>query len=237
MLFLPKTRPMDTIELPILSSAPSFLEGTALIYTMEGGVNKVTQSAGAANTDIFAGVAFNLNRVPSTSVFVDTVTAPTGGGNRTLTFTPLNPSTQVSVVEVSTGTALTFNAGAGAGQFNLSGTTITFNTAEAGKTYYVTYRYTLTVDQARMRFGDGSWYGSGAPTSATQSIGVIKSGIVYTDMFTTQDNWSAANAGTIKVGANGYFQIGGTGATVQGSVRETPTPDFPWLGLYLNTAA
>lgn len=245
MLLHPKCRFVETTEWPIASTAATLFEGMALINisttatafssgATTSTIGAVKESAGGAG-EVFAGFALNVNRLPTTATMVEKVTVPAVTPfTVTLLNTPLTPSTTTSVVTTDGVTALVFNAGVASGQYNLVGTTVTFNTAQAGISYYVVYRYTPSQAQARYLFGDGSVVGPLAPADITGTVGVIRAGIVYTDAFDPSKNWFANAIGDVTSGAGGLLTRAGSGATVRAQVIAAPSVDFPYLGLYFD---
>lgn len=233
MLDVSNTRPGTSTELPVYSLAGAVEEGVALIHIPEGGLGKVQPSTGGANTNIFAGVALGYYTLPTQGVRVEEITVPSGAPYTvTLKAAPLAPSTGMLVKHNAT--VYTYDAAADAtGEYAVADKVITFNSADANKKVVVTYRYTLSLQEALALTGDGV-PGAVAPAAVTQTIGVIQKGVVYTDKFDTNDDWAAADIADIKAGANGFFQRGGTGAAVRGYVVHVPSADKPFLGLYID---
>lgn len=97
-----------------------------------------------------------------------------------------------------------------------------------GDSVTVTYKYQLTVVQARAVFGDVQPGGySGAYIG---QIGVVKRGQLYTSEFNASVDWSAATA--IKLAPNGQItDQSGTGAVINGFVFALPTQEVPFLGI------
>jgi hypothetical protein len=98
-----------------------------------------------------------------------------------------------------------------------------------GHTVNVTYRYTLTVPEARAMNGDvipGNYAGL-----TTGSVGVIQAGTIYTDQFDSAVNWQAATA--VELGASGILtnQGGASNVVVPCTIIAIPTVDYPFLGL------
>jgi len=199
-----------------------------------GGIGTVIPSAGAS-TDIWAGLALNVYKVPSTAKYVDVITVPSASPyTASLTYAPVSPSTSTMSAVTETGTALTYNSSVGSGQYKVtSSTTITFNSAQAGNTYYVVYSYSLTVSQALTLFGDG-YVWKREPSQITQTIGAVTRGIVYTDAFDASSNWYGAQPSPLYTGAAGIITLSSTSTvTIPGRVLQAPSNDFPYLGVWL----
>jgi hypothetical protein len=231
MLLHSKTKGELSAELPVdPAQAGSIFEGQALSISMSSGVGVVDVTTGSG--DVFAGFAQNTYKVPSTAKKVDAITVPSSAPYTvTLSYTPLSASTTMAVV-TSTGTALAYNAGVGSGQFSVAGAIVTFNSVQAGLSYFAIYSYSLTVDQAQALFGDGYVYGKKEPSQVTQSVGCITRGIIYTDVFDPSSNWYGT-IGTVYTGANGMVTLSSGGASINCNILAAPSVDFPYLGLYL----
>lgn len=230
-----RTRWNVAIDMPIASGVTKLNEGAALVQVLENGEAKVKLSAGAAN-EIFAGVSYSQLMTPDSAVDVRTYTVPATPFKITLP----NKILDIAQVQIkkADGTVFTVDAGAPTGTTDVQGATgsdvLTFHSADEGASVTVTYRYALTVFQARALAGDGI-PGIGNPVQASGSVGVIQDGTVYTDQFNPANDWTAANVADIKTGANGYFVRGGSGAAVKGFVVGTPTTDRPYLGIRFQT--
>ena len=223
-------------DMPIASGVTKLDEGSALISVIENNEAKVKPSTGGSNNEIFVGVAYSQMDAASVSTDVRTYTIPASPYTVTLPNTPVGGVTAV-LVKDSTGTVYTVAATApsATGNVQLVGAVLTFHSSDVGKTVTVTYKYNLTVFQARSLTGDGI-LGLGNPVSASGSCGVIMNGLVFTDQFDPGADWGAANVADIKAGANGQFQRGGTGATVTNAyVIAVPSVDKPFLGLQLRS--
>lgn len=213
---------------PLAANVTTVEDGQALVLSVEDNVAKAKPSAGTSG-EIFLGIAYSRLVRPSTAVFVETVTGPDGGGAVTLTKTPK----ALASTSVRTGvTALTVQAGAANDdtEVQLVGAVLTFHADSAGIEYVVTYRYDLTLIEARNLFGDGI-HGPASAVEETGVVGVITDGEVWTSNFDPSDNWAAANIADIKTGASGEIVRAGNGAAIRGHVMKVPDADFPFLGI------
>ena len=241
MLELSLTKILLSQELPLYNLAAAFDEGSALEFIMGttqantgspvGAGNVVQPTSGNAGT-YHAGASLNVFTRPSTGVWVDTLVIGTTLPTVTLTQIP-TATTTVSVV--LNGVALTSTASAPTtSQYVIGGTnnqTLTFNTANAGLTVVVTYRYALTVQQAELFVGDGV-AGGYSPSTVTGTVGVIERGVVFTSNFNTSVYWGAGNITNITGASGGLYTSGGSGCAVTGTVYQIPTQDIPFLGIY-----
>jgi len=239
MLYMPKTRIRESYEWPVNTALASTLyEGQVLINSLSNGIGSVTQSNGNGS-DVWAGVSLNVWQVPTTAKWVDSITVPSAAPyTGTLSNAPISPSSTTISAQTADGTTsvLSYNGGVGSGQFSVTGNTqINFNAAQAGNTYIVTYTYTMSTQQAISYFGDGVVL-ERSPSQITNTVGVIRAGLVYTDQFDASQNWYAASISNITTGAGGVFTRGGSGmALTWVTVFEAPSVNYPWLGLYINS--
>ena len=244
MLDLSLTKILLSQEMPLLLTSAAFGEGTGLEFAWGSSQSGTGTPTGAGNvvqpgsgsSAVYAGTAMSVFTRPSTGVWVDTLVV----GSTTPTVTLSQVPTAASVISVTlstvTGTQFTQTAsGPSSTQYVVGGTnnqTLTFNSSNAGATVVVTYRYALTVQQAEMFVGDGV-AGGYSPSSVTNSVGVIERGIVFTSDFNTAAYWGAGNVSTVALASGGLYTIGGSGASVSGTVYQVPTVDIPFLGLYV----
>ena len=230
MLDKARTRMRDTGSKKIAMDSMAIVEGAGIIRAVENGEEVVkVPGSGAANTDVFVGVAFSKAEPPTTGVIVKEKHESVGA-SITLQREPTSAAV-VRVVDLTDGTSITIGSVA-SGVIGLSGKTVSFNSADQGDDYEFTYRYKLTAEEAQAMGGDGS--AGVTPSGGTGMVDYCHQGEVFTDQFETQDNWAlGATTAVITVGANGLFTSDGYGATVTGArVIHEPSSDLPYLGLY-----
>lgn len=234
MLNVANTRPIISDCAYADASVSVVEQGVGLIQKLVNGELTVLPSDGQ-DTSVFAGVAWTDLFAPSSMVAVEMYTVPATG---TLVVNLANTPTanaDVSVTKVSDGTVIA--QGGGGTQYAISGKVLTFGASNAGLAVKVTYRYALSVDDARYLFGQG--FATFAQASQqVRKIDFIRKGDVYITNYATGDNWAGfTSSNTIKVAANGIFTIAGgaTGPTVRAVVIHAPTEDNPYLGLRLDT--
>lgn len=236
------SRISEILPRSVLSSLSSIEEGAPLIFVQEDGEHKVKASAGGADTDVFAGVAFSEMDLFDVGVEVEEVTVPSSSPYKVvLKHAPTAYTAIGALVLTGTGpnysyTALTPDTGTspsdGGVELEASTANLYFHSDEAGALVRVTYRYNLTVAEKRALVGDGV-IGAGHPVGSSGAIGAITRGDVYISNFDPSKNWTA-NGIVVKAGANGLFTIGGTGSTVPCSVISSPNVDRPFLGLHIH---
>jgi len=232
MLLHAKTRIIESRDWPINPASSEIFEGMALTNNVVNGVGTVQASAGSSN-DVFAGFALNVQKCPTTAKYVELVTIPASPGPYTWTLanTPISPSGSTVSFVSAAGTALSY--GSGADNASVSGNVITFDSSDAGEQYYVTYAYSPTVAQLIYLFGDGVVL-KREPAAVTNTVGVIRAGLLYTDQFDPSQNWWAANIADLHTGAGGVVTRGGSGSAIHAQVVAAPGVDFPYLGLYFS---
>ena len=185
-------------------------------------------STGTAS-DVFVGFVFaGTSAAPFSEPYynkVEQFVVPSTG-IVTLSLTPI--AGQVSTYDTTTDT---FTADPTVSGANVSGLT-------AGDTVNVTYKYALTVIQARALFGDiqpGGYIGN-----YVGQIGVITRGTIWTSEFNAAQNWTAAGSAenVVVLAANGQLTLGTPGtagaaplAVPNAIVIGIPGQEVPFLGL------
>ena len=224
MLYFPNGRAVDSSEAVVAPGANIVAEGQALVRAIGAPASGVQQAMAADGTEIFVGFAIaGVSAAPLPALYqnkVETFVVPVGGVV-SLALTPV--AGQLAAFNVTTGLAISSPT--------VSGHTVTGLTA--GQTVRVTYKYALTVIQARALQGDvqpGGYAGA-----YVGQIGVIKRGVVYTSEFDAAVDWSLATA--IKLAPNGQItDQSGTGATINGYVVSIPGEEVPFLGIEFSAA-
>lgn len=232
MFDLARTRIIDSQNLKVHSLYPVTAEGLALVHDMEGGEAVVRASSGTSNNEIFVGFSLAQNIAPTSDIKVEDLVVP---ANAPYTLKLQRTPTAATEMLVKVGsTVLTFNAAVGAGQFNLTGDTLTFNVAQASGAVHIVYEYNMSAVEAQMKFGDQP-VGPTA-TSILGSVSVINKGYIFTNNFDKSDDYATAidSTAVLKAGTNGRLQLGGTGAAVPGRIFHAPSADVPFLGVYIN---
>jgi hypothetical protein len=234
MLDLSQSRIYESIEVPLYNFANSFEDGTGLIGKEINGIMSATTNSTATNNDLFLGIALSTLSSPVNGVNVLAITVPSSAPYTVIL--PAAPNAgQISIVDAVAGTAYVSEGSVGAvtavSEFNLTGSTLTFYSGNAGASLVVTYQYALTAIQAQNLVGYGL-IGGLSPSNITGTIGVIKRGLVFTSMFDASINWNATTG--LLVGNNGIFTAStGTGAAVNGYVAQAPSVGSPTLGIFL----
>lgn len=223
MLYFPNTRQYVSVELPVAPGSQVTAEGSALVADTTAGVFGVKPSTGGAG-DNFVGVSVSQQMTLNFMSKVEEFVHP-AGNTFTLARTPA--ASTLSVYNLTTGAVVP----AGAGGWTLAGRVLTLDAATLGNTLAATYRFAPTAIEARSIQGDV--YPGGPAGAMVNQVGVIKNGTIYTTEFDSTVNWRAANP-TVRVGANGLFTVGGSGAIVNCAIVSVPSVAQPFLGLMLN---
>lgn len=221
------TRVFQTESRPVETGALFEDEGMASVFVKEGDQTVVRPSTGAAG-EIFAGISQSRNAPP---IFlphvVDGIKAVAEGLEL-----PRTPIAGQILVRLD-GSAATIVAGApaAAGEVQLQGVDITYHADDLGKEVAYQMMYEPTVTEARQIKGDVPV--GGLPSSAQGVIGLVKEGDVATTYFDASADWSGVLA-EVKLGADGLFTVGGSGATVPNCVvASAPSAANPTLVLSL----
>lgn len=206
-------------------------EGVLLVASLDPatGTEKVAASTGTAN-EVVAGFAIRDNADNATTSEVEELVVPTTPNPLTVQLSNNNlVATQVRVVGAVTG-ALTEGNPVNAGEFSANDATgvLTFNAAQQGEAITVTYRYNLTVAEARLKFFQRNINNEASALFGQVGVG-HGHGEIFTDQFDASVDWSAGPA--ITSGANGQLTVGGTGSTLDARVISVPNVNNPLLGI------
>jgi hypothetical protein len=200
MLKLQKTRIVRSFHREILPGHDVKQEGVALCYVNDNGIGRVRPSIGAVG-ERFAGVSLSQVVVPEFLTRAEAVSAD--GTKITL------DRQQVVVGQIrfvaTNGTVMSLvSASPAKGEFTIdfAAGVITLNSADAGITGTIFYKYIPTVIEAIAAQGAGPIGGiTGAQYVST--VGVIYEGDVSTDQFDVSCDWTKAT--NIYVGNGGQF--------------------------------
>lgn len=208
-------------SMPKAAGATFAANGQFLIGDVVNAQFGVKPCAGAAGEKFVGVLNAQTSAAPflqTTSVMAEEVTLSVGG-TVTLSRTPLGGTT--GAYNITDGAAI---AG---GAFSVSGTTFT-SVANAGKKVRIVYKYTLTVDAARAKFGDVQPGGYVGDTLGFASV--MRKGTIYTDQFDTAVQWEDATA--VKLAAGGLVtDQSGSGVAISATIVQIPTASMPFLGL------
>lgn len=218
-IYSPLSKYPDSAEANVAPGIVINAEGLALVRAAGAQSQGVMPSTGTA-ADRFAGFSIaGTSAAPFAEGYVnkiETFTVP-ATGNVTLQFAPVTG--QVFVFDDTTQAAVTPTGVVGAQVQGL----------EVGDEVTVTYKYALSVVQARALYGDVQPGGySGAYIG---QIGLVKRGLIYTSEFDASKNWAAATA--IKLAAGGQLtdQSGTGNAITDAYVVALPGVEVPFLGI------
>lgn len=223
MNYYPFTAISRSTEMPLDPAIATIADGVAMVSLLVNGVSFATPATGAA-TDQFVGFTVLQTsaspQTPTTTVKVEELLIP-GSGNIVISKTLLSGS--AFVYDRATGAPITI--------VSATGSTINVAVANAGLTARVSYRYTLSVAEARSLVGDVQPGGFSGTTYGT--VGLAQTGVLYTNFFNSGVDFAAATS--LKMDAGGRVtDQSGSGATIPAVVRRLPTVDVPYLGLEFN---
>ena len=211
-------------------------EGAILVSVMEGGVQKVKLSTGTSK-DRVVGWSSSDNQTILTKTDVVPTFVPRAPGPFLIQMHPSIVAGNVRIQDVVAGKDLKEVAAApAAGEYQVDYTTgaILFNTAEAGHSIVVYYRYNLTVIESR-----AIYYQRNINNTAGEYFGQVSIGWgygeIFTDRFDMSKDWTNVAPGEIKTAARGLVTVGGTGVALNASVIAAPSSDVPLLGLRFTT--
>jgi hypothetical protein len=219
MIYGPFSKYLDSSEAVVAPGAVIDAEGLVLVRANGAQAAGVLPSTGGT-AETFAGFSIaGTSAAPFAEGFTnkqETFRVP-ASGKVTLQFAPV--PTQFFAFDNDTNVAVS-PAPTLAGK-ELSGLPV-------GDSVTITYKYPLTVVQARALHGDVQPGGySGAYVN---QIGLLKRGMVYTDQFDASKNWAAATS--VKAAAGGQVtDQSGSGITLPAVIIAVPGSDVTYLGL------
>lgn len=218
MIYLPTSKITDSSEAMVAPGAAISAEGLALVRASGAQANGVSPSTGTA-ADVFAGFSWaGTSAAPFAEGYTnkqETFVVPAGGVVG-LQFAPV--AGQVFVFDKTANSAVATPSVSGK---NVSGLTV-------GNEVCITYKYALSVVQARAMYGDQQPGGySGAYVG---QIGVAKRGILFTSEFDASKDWTAATA--VKLAAGGQLtDQSGAGNAIKATIVSVPGAEVPFLGI------
>lgn len=232
MLDINKSMFIDTYPLDVASTVTALEEGTALVYVMENGKGKVKASTGAAS-EIFAGVAVSRATTPTVAPMVEELTIPaTAPYTVTLARLPVG-AIGVVLVDGETRTVLAaIGSAPTAAQYTRTGKDITVHADNAGAVLKVVYSYTLTHQEAVLKFNFDAF--ASVDLAVVPVVGAVYEGVVYTTFYDNTVDWDSFGAQPVKLAADGKFTLGGSGASVNAQIVEAPSANSNgFLGIRL----
>lgn len=230
-------------ELPVKSGQTVEVEGAALQSELENG-DEVVYKSDADTDQLFVGVSMATTIVPTITSRVEEVTVPSAAPysvsleKNNLEGTAGTNTGEILVVN-SSGTALTNDTSSGtspdSGEYycDYANGDLIFNSAQAGLTMTVTYRYSPTMAEAVQEFYEGHVNNTAYSFYSRISVGKAPCRF-YTDQFVGSLDW--ANATSIKVIAGGLFgDQTSTGTTLSNArVIHVPDTENPMLGIAID---
>jgi hypothetical protein len=217
-------------------------EGQLLVATLDATTGEEVVAASAATgSEVVVGFSIRDNADNSTTSVVESVTVPAAGtysvqlsNNNLVAGTANDGSTsQMRVTRDDTGVALTLVDGAIAADGQCANEPATglliFNVLQAGLAMTVTYRYNLTVAEARQVFFQRNINNEAGALFGQVGVG-HGHGEIFTDQYDATIDWSTAGL-VPESGAAGTVTNGGTGSTIDARVISVPNVNNPLLGL------
>lgn len=219
MIYGPLSKYPDSAEAAVAPGVVVYAEGLALVRAQGAQAAGVLPSTGTS-ADIFAGFSIaGTSAAPFAEGYINKVESfvVPATGNVTLQFPPV--VNQTFVFDNTSNAAVVAPTVVGK---QVTGLTV-------GDEVTVTYKYPLTVIQARALSGDVQPGGySGAYIG---QIGLIKRGLIYTSEFDASKDWAAATAVKLAAGGQVTDQSGSGVAITNCLIVALPGSDVPFLGL------
>lgn len=218
---------------PVVAGVLNLEEGVGLNVIMQNGVAAVQAGVGSANTEVFGGFAISERTFPALFPQLQTTKVALLTGTTygiTLTRAPVG---SFRVFYTATNVALTLGSSTpSAGEYYLTGTTLSVNSADLAKNVTVQYQYTPTIQDLLALGGDNTPTTLSSMVATAGETGVIEAGTVATSVFDAAVDWTVWTPTIgLKVKAGGVVTIAsGTGATITGGrVVRAPTAEEPFL--------
>ena len=223
---------MTTRNYTLSTSVPFVDEGNAMVGKLENGKLAISPSTGVGN-EAFVGFSIQRGSTPTVVPNVERFVVPATGPYTITTSKSRDTASGLGVflVDLVTNarTPLTAGSAANATEYSVAGNVITVNSAQAGKTVEVLYRYPISLAEAMLKFAFDAFQPA---TASLEVMGVISEGEVYTDRFEFTSDWNSWVPGqAIKLGAGGVVTLGGTGTAINAIVVQVPGVGSGMLGL------
>jgi len=221
------TRAVNPANLIAVEGAPLVVDNS-----VDNGVKVTVGGAG----EIWSGISISQQNTLTQSGYVDQLTASTSATPTTnLTYAVAATGT-IYVYDNTTASSLTVQTAAspatGFIQYTVGSTLLTLNSAQAGNSITVYYRYNLTAAQSVGL--QGTILPGGDSGAILNVVGVLIAGDIYTDQWDASVAWTT-NPVVVTLGTTGLFTVGGSGIKVpNGRVIHAPTSDDPFLGLSID---
>lgn len=219
------------LEKPVATGSVCDVEGAALVSVLEGGVEKVKPSTGAAG-EKFVGFCMVRSQSIEYVPVVEEGSVPASAPYTLQLKHGAIVSGEIRVYDATDATDLTEgDPGTDANAFSVDYSTglVTFNAAKAEHDVVIYYRYSPTVAEVKaMYFEEAIGTNAGAVWNRTAVI--VPPCEIYTTEYDVTVDWS--NATEIRLGPNGRLTTGGSGTVITGArVISVPTVENPYLGI------
>ena len=232
------------LERSVLAGTTVTEEGVLLQATLDATTGTEVVSLATADAGLqIAGFAIRDNADNATTSAVEAATIPLVtpwevqlSNNNIVSTTPGDGSTSSIQVQQDDGTILTIVDGSSpsAGEAGLDPDTglLTFNTAEEGEGTTITYRYNLTVAEARLLFFQRNINNEAGALFGQVGVG-HGHGEIFTDQFDATVDWRTVVVGAIhSADAGALSETGGT--ALDARVISVPNVNNPLLGIAFN---
>lgn len=195
-------------------------EGLCMVLVDNGNGRASISPSTGSGTEVFAGFSYGHYMAPSTLPLVTIIDAV--GTTLTLPKTPI--SGQLRLMD---GTQLLTagNPATTANEYSISGNVVTLHSGQSNRTISVQMRFTPTVSEVAVLFGEGSQGQSLQARSAVYGrLNCISRDLVATSCFLADAAYTPGAA--LRMAPNGFVTTGGTGTVIPGaSVYQAPASD------------
>ena len=216
-------------EANVASGSTVSQEGKILVAALgSDGEEYVTESAGLANTELFAGISYSCTLSPTQFPNVETGTVPAVAAYTVQLVKTNLVNLQIRVYAATTGElsndTTVHPTTPDASKFSVNYTTglVYFNAAQLSEAVTIYYQYQPTTLEATTR-----WFQANINVNSAASfnqVGVIKPPfVIYTSQYDASINWATATG--IKTGVAGQFENQTGSGAVLGNARVVHAPD------------
>jgi hypothetical protein len=230
MIHFPRSKFGRVIEMTLaqLSAHGVTGGGQPLMQVLENGEARAKLHDGTANKPVI-GFSVMKAGLETALSFAQTVTPDSTTTTYSLKYAPTGTPTAFNE---TTNTAIVVGASAAAGQVGLVGQVLTTHSSMVGQKIVIVYNFSPTVAQLALLQGHVD---AGGPVQLSiGSISVMKSGILYTSQFESNELWFNFDDTTSALVVNASSKVGvGTGTEPKvpsGQILHAPNGDVPFVG-------
>lgn len=228
-----------TLEKAVATGYEFVEEGMCAVRTLEGGVERIIPSSGITG-EAFVGFNIIRNLTPKSECINAEYEVPYSAPYYLkLQYNNLFTN-QLRIIDIDKGldssygqlTFITVGDPLVPTQVFVDYTSgiLVFHPDLNGDSVHVYYRHQLTINQSIFKYLQRMQKDNIDPEVYNQVGVYVNYGIIYTDQYDMNKDYSNVARGQLKTGPNGLVTVGGGGDPI-GAVIKTPSVDYPYLGI------